>query len=480
MRRTLSVLILAAAATLPAADLAAVPVTDPTPIDPATLTFTPYEKATPKVNVVAAIKNKIEKKQLKFGMIKLTDCAPIVVARELGYFADEGLTVDIEVQPNWKAVQDNLISGQIDGTHMLFGHPLGAAIGFSVAPTEIVVPYNICINGMGITISEGLFQQLAAKDPVLAQPGYPVPIKADGVKAVAADRKAGGKPPISMFMTYPAGSHNMIIRYWLASGGVTPGFYEGLNDPKGQKDAEVVLTVNPPPQMASAMAAGNCEGFSVGEPWNMQVTINDKTGRMVAPSHLVLDGAPDKVFAVTGAFAKANPNTVTAITKALIRAGIWLDASKANRLKAVEMLAHKDYIAAKPVVMAESMLGSLVYNVQNGADRRPAGEFNVFSRRQAAFPFHSHGVWGLTQFRRWGMVPEAKPDTWYQETAAKVFRADLYRAAYTKLVEEGKAPADGLPAADSIGFPASATIDGIAFDPATPNDYLAKFAIGLK
>jgi nitrate/nitrite transport system substrate-binding protein len=465
---------------LAAADLATLPVNSPEVVDPATLTFTPYERANPTVNVKAALKNKIEKNALKFGMIKLTDCAPIVVARELGFFAEEGLNVTIEVQPNWKAVNDRLVAGEIDGTHMLYGHPLGAAIGYGMPPTEIVVPYNICINGMGITISEPLFQELKAKDPSLAKSGYAIPVKADGIKAVAADRKTAGKPAPSMFMTFPAGSHNMTIRYWLAAGGVAPGFYDGLSDPKGQKDAEVTLTTNPPPQMASAMAAGNCEGFCVGEPWNMQVTVKDKTGRMVAPSQYVFDGSPDKVFCVTGDFARKNPNTVTAITKALIRAGIWLDANKENRKKAVEILACKDYIGAKAEILAESMLGSLVYGMENGPDRRSEPEFNVFSRRHAAFPYHSHAVWALTQFRRWGMIPENKPDAWYQDIAAKTFRADLYRTAYAKLVEEGKAPADGLPAEDSRSYPAEAFIDKIAFDPAKPNDYLTKFAIGLK
>jgi nitrate/nitrite transport system substrate-binding protein len=284
-----------------------------------------------------------------------------------------------------------------------------------------------------------------------------------------------------MFMTFPAGSHNMNLRYWLGAGGVNPGFYEGYSDPIGKKGAEVILSVNPPPQMASAMAAGNCDGFCVGEPWNMQVTLKDKTGRLCVPSQYIFDGSPDKVFGVSKQWADANPNTLLAVTKALIRAGQWLDESKANRKLAVEMLANKDYIAAAPDVLAESMLGSLVYNLDGGTpDRRSEPQFNVFYKRFASFPLHSHGVWALTQFRRWGMIPENKSDAWYQSTAEKIFRSDIYRSAFAALLKEGKVKAEDLPEKDSQSYPASAFIDNIAFDPSTPNAYLKSFAVGLK
>ncbi len=440
-----------------------------------------YQLASHTPNLKKAIANRLEvKRPLKFGMIKLTDCVPIVAAKELGYFADEGLNVEIKVQPNWKAVQDNLVNGELDGTHMLYGHPLGTAIGFGGPQVELVVPYNLSINGMGISLSNEVWAKMAAKDPALAKPGYPMPISAAPLKDIATEYQAAGKP-FTMFMTYPAGSHNITLRYWLAAGGVNPGFYEGLTDAKGVSEAAVTLQVNPPPQMISALNQGNCVGFCVGEPWNMKLTIGEKTGRMAISSNHVLDGSPDKVFAMTRKFTDENPNTTKAVIRALIRAGKWLDASMDNRKQGAAMVSHKDYIGAEVGIIAESMTGTLVYNVDSGTpDRRPEPDFNVFYRRHAAFPFHSHGVWALTQFRRWGMIPENKPDAWYQETAAKVFRTDLYRAAFASLVTDGLVSADELPASDDQPFPAEASIDRIAFDPAKPNEYLAKFAIGKK
>jgi nitrate/nitrite transport system substrate-binding protein len=471
-----------ACAAVPAAeiDLAGMAPTDPTVIDPATITWVPFEHRAVVPSFKKAKENKLEKTSLKFGMIKLTDCAPIVVAKEMGFFAEEGLNVTIEVQPNWKAVNDRVISMELDGSHMLYGHPMGAAIGFGVS-ADLIVPYNISINGMGISVSNQLWDAMKAKDAKLAEPGYAQPVSAALVKAVAADRKAAGQEPMKMFMTFPAGSHNMNLRYWLAAGGVNPGFYEGYSDPIGKKGAEVILSVNPPPQMASAMAAGNCDGFCVGEPWNMQVTLKDKTGRLAVPSQYIFDGSPDKVFAVSKQWAESNPNTLVAVTKALIRAGQWLDESKANRKLAVEMLANKDYIAAAPEILAESMLGSLVYNLDGGKpDRRSEPQFNVFYKRNASFPLRSHAVWCLTQFRRWGMIPENKSDAWYLETAERTFRSDIYRTAFAALLKEGKVKAEDLPAEDYQSYPAEVFIDKIPFDPKKPNDYLKKFAIGLK
>jgi len=440
--------------------------------------FPVYERTSIPPDLKKAIANKLEvKRPLKFGMIKLTDCAPIVVAKELGFFAAEGLNVEVIVQPNWKAVQDNLVNGELDGTHMLYGHPLGTAVAGSA---EIVAPYNMSINGMGISVSNDIWTRMAAKDPALAKPGYPMPISAAPLKEISTAYKAEGKT-LTMFMTYPAGSHNINLRYWLAAGGVNPGFYEGVADAKGVTDADVVLQVNPPPQMVSAMNQGNCQGFCVGEPWNMKLTIDEKTGRLAIPSNYIFDGSPDKVFGMTKKFVTENPNTTNAVVKALIRAGMWLDENTENRRTLASILAHKDYIAASPAILAESITGTLVYGMDGGTpDRRPEPRFNMFYKDFASFPYHSHAVWGLTQMRRWGMIGDAKPDAWYQETAAKTFRPDRYRAAFASLVKDGLVKAEDLPKDDSRAYPAEVFIDKIAFDPAKPNEYLGKFVIGKK
>ena len=213
----------------------------------------------------------------------------------------------------------------------------------------------------------------------------------------------------------------------------------------------------------------------------MQLTLKEQTGRLVMPSNYVFNGAPDKVFGMTKAFVDTNPNTTKAVVRALIRAGRWLDEAPEHRKLAAEMLANKAYIGAQVEILAESITGTLVYNMEGGkADRRAEPDFNLFYRKYASFPLHSHGVWALTQMRRWGMLPENKPDAWYQEIAAATFRTDIYRDAFASLEKEGLVKADELPAKDELSYPAEAFIDKIAFDPTQPNAYLTNFAIGRK
>jgi nitrate/nitrite transport system substrate-binding protein len=468
MRSALLIVAATLAGSLSAAAFAAEAL--PAPAGP----FSEYQLAAPKPNIAKIKANKIEKPVLKFGMIKLTDCIPLVAARELGYFADEGLSVSIEVQANWKVVQERVVSMELDGSHMLYNHPLGARIGY-LGQANVIAPFNISINGKGISVSTALWKQMQEKDPALKEAGYPLPVKADSLKAIAKERTAAGNP-VRFGMTYPSGSHNITLRYWLAAGGVNPGFYEGYNDPVGKKDADVLLSVVPPPQMVANLTANTIDGFCVGEPWN-QRAVTDGIGVAVNGDQYVFDGCPDKIFGVAEEWADKHPNTLVAVVKALIRANRWLDESPENRKKAAEMLANKAYIGTNVEVLAESMLGT--YQYQKG-DRREAKSFNIFYKRFASFPFKSHAVWGLTQARRWGQIPTSKSDAWYQEIAGQTFRPDIYRKAFAALLAENLVKADDLPAEDSQSYPAEAFIDKIAFDPAKPNDYLKKFAIGLK
>ena len=187
-----------------------------------------------------------------------------------------------------------------------------------------------------------------------------------------------------------------------------------------------------------------------------------------------------KVFGVTKEFADKYPNTHKAVVKALIRAGMWLDAeNNKNRKEAVEMLSQKQYVGADFEVIANSMTGTFEYEK---GDKRPLPDFNTFFRNNATYPYYSDAIWYLTQMRRWGQVNEEKPDSWYSDVAKKVYRPDIYMAAAKALVAEGKAKASDFPADSETGIkaPNSDFIDGIAFDASKPNDYLSKFTIGLK
>jgi nitrate/nitrite transport system substrate-binding protein len=428
-------------------------------------------EAAPAVDVTALP----EVDELTLGFIKLTDMAPLAIAKELGFFEDEGLYVTLEPQANWKVLLDRVIAGELQGAHMLAGQPLAAAIGYGT-PASIVTPFSMDLNGNGITVSNAVWEAMKPNIP-MGPDGLPVhPIGAEALAPVVEDYAARGAA-FNMAMVFPVSTHNYELRYWLAAGGVHPGFY-APDDANGQVGADVLLSVTPPPQMPATLEAGTILGYSVGEPWNQQAVFKG-IGVPVITDAEIWKNNPEKVFGMTAAFAEANPNTVRALTRALIRAAIWLDeGDNANRMEAAEILSRPEYVGADVEVIANSMTG--VFEYEKG-DVRPAPDFNVFFRYNATYPFYSDAVWYLTQMRRWGQVPEPKPDAWYDEVARSVYRPDLYLEAARSLVADGLANEADFPW-DTDGYrPATAEfIDSVAYDGRTPNAYLETLEIGLK
>jgi len=420
-----------------------------------------------------------EKEDLKFGFIKLTDMAPLAIAYEKGYFEDEGLYVQLEAQANWKVLLDGVIDGQLDGAHMLAGQPLAATIGFGTE-AHIVTPFSMDLNGNGITVSNEVWEMMKPHVPTGADGRPQHPIKADYLKPVVDQFKAEGKP-FKMGMVFPVSTHNYELRYWLAAGGIHPGYYAPhKGDIDGTIDAAALLSVTPPPQMPATLEAGTIYGYCVGEPWNQQAVFKG-IGVPVITDYEIWKDNPEKVFGLTKEFTAKYPNTTVRIVKALIRAGKWLDENEnANRPEAVEILSKPIYVGADSEVIANSMTGTFEYEK---GDKRSVPDFNVFFRYNATYPYYSDAVWYLTQMRRWGQISEQKPDAWYSETAKKVYRPDIYRQAAEELVAEGKMQAGDFPDFESeSGFrpPQTEFIDGITFDGTKPNEYLEQFPIGLK
>ena len=419
-----------------------------------------------------------EKEDLKFGFIKLTDMAPIAIAFENGYFEDEGLFVTIEAQANWKVLLDGVISGQLDGAHMLAGQPLAATIGYGTK-ADIVTPFSMDLNGNGITVSNEIWEKMKKNVPV--ENGKPVhPIKADYLKPIVDEMNANGDQ-FKMGMVFPVSTHNYELRYWLAAGGIHPGYYAPhKGDTSGTIDAQALLSVTPPPQMPATLEAGTIHGYCVGEPWNQQAVFKG-IGVPVITDYEIWKNNPEKVFGVTKEFTEKYPNTTIRLVKAMIRAARWLDENdNANRIAAVKILSQPNYVGADFDVIANSMTGTFEYEK---GDKRAIPDFNVFFRYNATYPYQSDAIWYLTQMRRWGQISEPKSDDWYKDVAKKVYRADIYQAAAEELMKEGKFKAAEFPDfATETGFKPEQTefIDGVSFDGSKPNEYLEKFTIGLK
>lgn len=432
-------------------------------------------KAATEETVVETSKTKqldIEKPQLTFGFIKLTDMAPLAIAKEKGFFEDEGLFVSVEAQSNWKNVLDRVIDGQLDGSHMLAGQPIAAGAGFG-RQAELVTPFSMDLNGNGITVSNDVWSKMKPNVPK-GEDGKPIhPIKAEALKPVIKEYKNSGKA-FKMGMVFPVSTHNYEIRYWLAAAGIHPGMYTADNV-QGQIDAEVLLSVTPPPQMPATLEAGTIYGYCVGEPWNQQAVFKG-IGVPVTTNYDIWKNNPEKVFVMTKKFVEENPNTAIAVTKALIRAGKWLD-EPGNRTEAVKILSMPQYVGADEVVLANSMTGT--FEFEKG-DKREMPDFNVFYKYNATYPFYSDGIWFLTQMRRWGQIPESKPAEWYSKTIKDIYRPDIWKKAADLLVEEGNIPASDIPETDGYKPATTDFIDGNAYDAKDPIGYINSFEIGNK
>nr|WP_239686024.1 CmpA/NrtA family ABC transporter substrate-binding protein [Photobacterium swingsii] len=420
-----------------------------------------------------------EREDLTLGFIKLTDMAPLAVAYEKGFFEDEGLYVTLEAQANWKVLLDRVIDGQLDGAHMLAGQPLGATIGIGTQ-ADIITAYSMDLNGNAITVSNDVWQEM--KPNLAVDPDGKIihPIAATALKPVVESYLDKGKA-FNMGMVFPVSTHNYELRYWLAAGGLHPGYYAPhKGDNSGQLDADVLLSVTPPPQMPATMEAGTIKGYCVGEPWNQQAVFKG-IGVPVVTDYEIWKNNPEKVFGVSKRWAEKYPNTHIRVIKAMIRAAHWLDENNnANRAEAVKILAKSEYVGADEEVIANSMTGTFEYEKE---DKRAVPDFNVFFRYNATYPYYSDAIWYLTQMRRWGQIPHQQTDQWYMDIAKQVYRPDIYQFAVSELLKEGRMKATNFPdfkTEDGFRSPQTHFIDGITYDGKLPNTYLKQFAIGLK
>jgi nitrate/nitrite transport system substrate-binding protein len=369
---------------------------------------------------------------VRIGIIALTDCASIVMAHELGLYAKYGIEATISKEASWAVVRDRLTLGENQATHMLFGMPFASTMGLAGAPKKpMVVPFCLSHNGQGITLTKALLDA-GVKKPA-------------DLKPLAEKAKAGGTP-MTFAMTFPPGTHAMWLRYWLGAGGINP-------------DRDVTLVTIPPPQMVANMKVGKMDGFCVGEPWNARA-VADGIGFTAMTTQQLWPDHPEKVLAFTAEFAEKNPRTVRAVMRAVLEASRYIDKLE-NRPHVAEVVARPQYINTRQELILGRLLGRYDYG-----DGRTAEDplYMTFFDRDTNFPWTSHGLWWLSQFRRWGMVGEGVD---YRGIAGQVLRPDLFRAVAKEL-------GVSAPAAD---LKAEQLFDGVRFDPAEPEQYARSFAV---
>lgn len=384
---------------------------------------------------------------LRLGFVPLNDAAPLVVAREKGFFAAEGLDVELSREASWATVRDKVAVGALDGAHMLAPMAIAASLGVGGERAPMVAPLSLNLSGSAFTVSKSLAQALKVLDPQASSAGSSRPL-AELVKA----RRELGSAPLTFAVVFPFSTHNYQLRYWLADAGIDP-------------DRDVRLVVVPPPRTAEQLRSGLIDGFCVGAPWGVQA-VAQGAGEILAYCSDVWRAAPDKVLGVSQAWADRNPETLQAVLRAVLRAATWAD-TPANRPELAEMLARPEYIGVPVEVVAKLLTDD------------PQGL--IYHRYAAAFPWRSHAVWFLSQMVRWGQAP-ASPEL--VGAAREVYRPELYRTAAEAVGQAAPSVDDKLEGAhaeawalDGIALSADRFCDGRVFDPADPLGYAAGFAI---
>ncbi|CUX43911.1 CmpA/NrtA family ABC transporter substrate-binding protein [Agrobacterium fabrum] len=384
-----------------------------------------------------------EVKGAKLGFIALTDAAPLIIAAEKGLFAKHGMPeVEVLKQASWGATRDNLVLGGasngIDGAHILTPMPYLMHTG-KVTQNNVPVPMTILarlnLDSQGISVAKEY-----------AETG--VQLDASKLKAAFEKKKAEGKE-IKAAMTFPGGTHDLWIRYWLAAGGIDP-------------DKDVSTIVVPPPQMVANMKVGNMDVFCVGEPWNEQL-VNQGIGFTACTTGELWKGHPEKALGMRADWVEKNPNATKALLMAVMEAQQWCD-EMANKEEMSTILGKRQWFNVPPKDVLGRLKGNINYG--NGRVLENTGLQMKFWQDRASYPFHSHDSWFITENIRWGKFA---PDTDVKALVAKVNREDIWRAAAKDL-----GVAD-LPASTSRGK--ETFFDGKVFDPENPSAYLESLSI---
>ena len=387
--------------------------------------------------------------ELKAGFIALVDAAPLIVARELGFAEEEGLSLTLERAPSWSTLRDWVAMGQIDAAHMLSPVPVAAALGLGGIAVRLNALAVLSVNGNVIGVSTELAEKMRAagyrfdfSDPRSAGPAL--------MAAVDGTLRIGVPFPFSM--------HAELLYYWLGVLGVpTP---QGLD----------VRTI-PPPLMADAMARGEIDAFCVGEPWG-SIAVENKVGTLILPGNAIWERSPEKVIAVRESWAEESPDLAHRLVRALWKAGRWM-GQPANQATASEILSRPDYLDVSAEIIERALAGQMVISAQG--DQRACDSFVAFHDGAVGFPWRSQAAWIAER-----LAARTGLDRATARGAASVFRADIYRQALMSMFVDLPGASEKLEGAISVPTEvasASGTLilcpdqffDGRIFDPSAAN-----------
>lgn len=368
---------------------------------------------------------------VRLGFIPLTDCSPIVMAKELGLFKKYGVEVVVTKESSWANVRDKILTGELDGAHCLYSMPFSVYTGVGgKAGSEMKIAMMLNVNGQAITLSNDFCGKVGFKQMNKVTP------------VVAAKLKA--EKEVTFAMTFPGGTHDLWLRNWMS--------VAGLN-----QKAVKIITI-PPPQMVANMKVGNMDGYCVGEPWG-GVAVKQGIGFTQVASQDIWKDHPEKALVVNKDFSAKRKADLVKVMKAVMEACKWLDVP-ANRKKAAAIIGKAPYVNAPADVIEARLMGDYNLGCNQGVEVYDNDYMLFHKGGMVNFPRKSHAIWAMAQFVRFGYLKEA-PN--YAAIADKLILDDLYKevAASMKI----KVPNDDMK-------PFSLTMDKTVFDPANPATYL--------
>lgn len=308
-----------------------------------------------------------EKSRLRIGYMRLSDSAPLIVAREQGLYADHGLEVELVREVSWANLRDRLVLGDIDASHMLSPLPMMTTYGAGGMRATLLTGLVLSLNGNAVTVSNRLWSELAEAQ------GAGIP------DALAMSRKlhrmlqnADGKTTLTFATVHLFSMHTILLRMWLRAGGMDP-------------DQDVKIIVLPPEQMCDSLARGIIDGYCVGEPWNT-MAVQYGIGSIISTGYQIWNNAPEKVLAVTEKWHQHHPGTHLRLRAALMQAGAQLGNSETCSAMAA-VLARPEYLNLPEQILLPSLSGRLRFNKH--LDMVPVDNFHVFASSLSGFPWRS-------------------------------------------------------------------------------------------
>lgn len=332
-------------------------------------------------------------RMMRLGFVPLTDCAPLVMAQELGLFKKYGLQVALSRELGWATIRDKVIHGELEAAHAVAGMPVAATLGLNSIACECLTALVLNLHGNAITLSADLWNRGVR----------------DGKSLRAEIQRTRGQKVFTIGVVYSFSSHHYLLRNWLTAAGIRP-------------DQDVRIVIVPPAQMVTNLKAGHLDGFCVGEPWN-SLAVRSGEGCVVAVSAELDPLHPEKILMVRREFAEKRAQEHIALIAALLGACAYCDQPE-NHAEIISILARPEYVNVSEDVLRYGLTGPFALTKK---EARNISDFCIFHRHDANEPSADKAGWVMRNLRTSGLVRD--PGQLSAALGRRIFRPDIFTQA---------------------------------------------------